>query len=383
MYQNNNPNSATEFIIPNFNLLDVGAFAFLKKSFKRVDLLGGCRYDVRSFSNQELFSATNSSTGFDEIVSAQNSSQTNFQKVFDKFSTTFSGWSGSVGMAYNINQHFTLKANVARGFRAPNVAEISSQGIHPGTGFFQSGSENLKSEFSLQQDLGLFFENHHIDASVEIFNNNISNYIFNQKLQTAKNIDSLVFHGSDKFPVFQFKQTTAHLFGGEFDIEIHPHPLDWLHFENTISGVYAINEGGNGAMINDSNKYLPFIPPIHTNSELRAEFKKQYHRLKYVFVKVGVQYFAAQNRAFLAYNTETKTPSYTLFDAGIGTDFLNNKNKIIARITLLASNLTDVAYQSNMSRLKYMDSYPNNFTGRSGIYNMGRNVSVKLIVPIQ
>ncbi len=44
------------------------------------------------------------------------------------------------------------------------------------------------------------------------------------------------------------------------------------------------------------------------------------------------------------------------------------------------SNLTDVAYQSNMSRLKYTDI--NNVTGRTGVYNMGRNFSIKLLIPI-
>jgi len=32
--------------------------------------------------------------------------------------------------------------------------------------------------------------------------------------------------------------------------------------------------------------------------------------------------------------------------------------------------------------LKYMDDYPVNGTGRNGIYNMGRYVSIKVVVPI-
>jgi len=44
------------------------------------------------------------------------------------------------------------------------------------------------------------------------------------------------------------------------------------------------------------------------------------------------------------------------------------------------NNLTDEAYQSHLSRLKYT---PVNYaTGRTGIYNMGRNLSFKLIFPI-
>jgi iron complex outermembrane receptor protein len=39
-----------------------------------------------------------------------------------------------------------------------------------------------------------------------------------------------------------------------------------------------------------------------------------------------------------------------------------------------------VAYQSNISRLKYGD--PNAVTGRIGVYEMGRNIGFKINVPI-
>ena len=114
---------------------------------------------------------------------------------------------------------------------------------------------------------------------------------------------------------------------------------------------------------------------------MRADIKKRKACFANVYVKIGVQYFAAQNQAFLAYGTETKTPAYTLLDAGAGTDIVNKKGNTLFTVSVLATNLTDEAYQSNMSRLKYFDNYPVNGTGRSGIYNMGRNISFKLVVP--
>ncbi len=383
MYQLNSTDNATEFVIPDYHTFDFGPFAYLKKSLKKLDFSGGARFDVRAFQNESMYTNTNPTTGFDKLVIGADTSAAGASHQFNYYKHTFSGFSGSVGMAYNINRNFCLKANVARGFRAPNIAEISANGIHPGTGFDQLGNGNFVPEFSLQEDLGLFFQNHHISASVEIFNNEISNYIFDEKLQRSKGGDSSVIQGSNTFPVFKFEQTKAHLYGGEMDVDIHPHPLDWLHFENSISIVYAINQGGNGAVINDSNKYLPFIPPIHTNSELRAEFKKKFTHFKNIFAKVGVQIYAAQNRAFLAYNTETKTAGYTLLDAGFGATYTNKKGEPIFNISIFGTNLGDVDYQSNMSRLKYMDNYPVNFTGRSGIYNMGRNISLKLSVPLE
>ena len=50
-------------------------------------------------------------------------------------------------------------------------------------------------------------------------------------------------------------------------------------------------------------------------------------------------------------------------------DFMN--------IYISAENLADVAYQSHLSRLKYAPQNP--LTGRNGVYNMGRNLSLKMI----
>lgn len=378
MYQVNNTNEGTEFVIPNYTLFDIAPFIYVKKELKKFDIAAGARYDTRSFRNSELYTTTNPATGFDKVTSDTSGAV----KQFDNYSHVFNGFSGSVGITYNITAQLLVKANVARGFRAPNISEISAKGVHPGTGFQQLGDANFKPEVNLQEDIGVFFDSHHLSLSAEVFNNVIDHYIFNQKLQSLSGGDSVYTEAGNEYSVYKFRQTKARLFGGEARIDIHPHPLDWLHFENSVSLVYAVNKGGNGTLINDSNKYLPFIPPLHTNSELRAEFRKKLSCFQHIYMKVGMQYYAPQNRAFLADNTETKTPGYTLFEAGMGADVCTKKGKTLFIIGIFCTNLTDVAYQSNMSRLKYFDNYPVNGTGRSGIYSMGRNMSFKLTIPV-
>ncbi len=380
MFQQNNNGAATEFVIPDYHSFDVGPFVFVKRSFGKLDLAAGARSDVRSFSNNDLFTVTDPLTGFNR-QSVYNAGDTTLQKQFTAYQHTFSGFSGSFGGTYNFTDRLCLKANVGRGYRAPNISEISAKGIHPGTGFLQLGNDNFKPEFSLQEDLGLFFESKHVSGSLELFNNIISNYIYNEKLLSAGGSDSNYIQNGNTYPVFKFRQTKAQLYGGEFSFDIHPHPLDWLHIENSISMIYAANLGGNGSLITDSTRYLPFIPPFHTNSELRAEFKKKRGCFAGIFAKAGLQYYAAQHRVYSAYGTETSTPGYILLDAGMGTKIVNNKGVTLFSLVINGSNLTDVAYQNNMSRLKYFDNYPRNGTGRSGIYSMGRNFSFKVTVP--
>jgi iron complex outermembrane receptor protein len=377
MYQVNDVTKGTEFVIPSYTLFDFAPFTYIKKEIKKIDISVGARYDTRSFKNNALYTNTNPTTGFDNAVTDTAAAI----KQFDNYDHIFNGFSGSAGITYNITEQLLIKANVARGYRAPNISEISAKGVHPGTGFQQLGDPNFKPEFNLQEDIGIFFDSHHLSMSAEVFNNTIDNYIFNQKLLSQLGGDSIYMEAGNNYPVYKFRQTKAQLFGGEARIDIHPHPLDWLHFENSISLVYAINKGGNGAVINDSNKYLPFIPPLHTNSELRAEIRKKVACFLHTYFKIGMQYYATQNRVLLENNTETTTAGYTLFDAGFGTDICTKKEITICTIGIFVTNLTDVAYQSNMSRLKYFDNYPINGTGRSGIYSMGRNVSFKLTIP--
>jgi iron complex outermembrane receptor protein len=64
---------------------------------------------------------------------------------------------------------------------------------------------------------------------------------------------------------------------------------------------------------------------------------------------------------------------------GVGADICSNQ-KTFCSLYVYASNLFDVAYQSNMSRLKYGDT--NIVTGRVGVFNMGRNISFKVVIPI-
>ncbi|MDI1354826.1 MAG: TonB-dependent receptor [bacterium] len=378
MYQVNNTDAATNFVIPNYSLFDIAPFLFAKKNKGKWDLAFGARYDMRTFKNSSLFVISDPTTGFDKMVN----DSTGATKRFSEYSHNFSGFSGSFGLTYNFTSQFLIKANVARGFRAPNCSELTAKGVHPGTGFEQIGDANFKPEYSLQADVGAFFDSEHISASAEIFMNTIDNYIFNQKLTSLLGGDSIYQESGNNYPVYKFVQTKALLFGGEASLDLHPHPLDWLHIENSISLVYAENLGGNGAIITAQNKYLPSIPPLHTNTELRAEFRKKRGVFSSLFMKIGFQYYAAQNRAFTMDNTETTTPAYTLLDAGIGSDIVNKKGMTMFTLGFFGTNLMDAAYQSNMSRLKYFDNYPINGTGRSGIYSMGRNVSFKLTIPI-
>lgn len=374
MFQHN-ANEGTEFIIPDYHQFDAGPFILVTKSVHRLDLSAGLRYDVRDFKNDPMYTRINPATGFDMKVSPQDTAGT--AHPFYGNHHTFSGISGSIGATMSITERFLVKANIARGFRAPNILEISANGVHPGTLIYQIGNIRFKPEFSLQEDFGLSYRWDHISGDLDIFNNNISNYIFNHKLLTSQLKDSIIVKGNQ---TYEFQQANAMLYGWDASIDVHP--WDWLHFENSISVIFAFNNGGDGILLTDNTKYLPFIPPLHTITELRATLKSRVKFLSSLYLKLGMEYYARQKRVYSEGNTETPTPGYILFNTGAGADVVNHNGKIVAIINILGNNLTDVAYQSHLSRLKYFEPYPENKTGRSGIYDMGRNISFKVTFPL-
>jgi iron complex outermembrane receptor protein len=180
----------------------------------------------------------------------------------------------------------------------------------------------------------------------------------------------------DDLMAFQFSQFDAVLSGLELNLDIHPHPLDWLHFENSVSFVRGRFKEKVGGTDN-----LPLIPVPKLSSELKAEFKKVGKGLRNFYFKVEMNKFFEQNKPFFAFDTETQTPGYTLLNSGIGTDILNKRDKTIFSIHFAGLNLTNTSYQNHLSRLKYTGM--NLVNGRAGVFNPGRNFSLKVNIPLE
>jgi iron complex outermembrane recepter protein len=361
-----NKNRGIEFLIPEYQFFDWGIFGFAKRHVGKFDFSGGLRFDQRKIS-------------IDALYLDQNGKPTNDLSQTQKFKASelsFSNYSASAGVTYQVSKQWTAKLNASRGFRAPNLAELASNGRHEGTLRYEYGNAQLKAETSFQTDVGLAFNSDHISAEASLFQNNINNYIYSEKLLAKDGTDSIP-NPNQPVPAYLFVQGDAQLTGGEFSVDLHPHPLDWLHFENSFSFVNALNQSKSNS---DSATYLPFIPPARYQSELRANFKKIGDLFSNVFFKTEFAHYWAQDRVLLENRTETKTDSYSLVNAGFGAAVVSRKGITLFSIYISGNNLFDIAYQNHLSRLKYAVENPT--TGRTGVFNMGRNFSFKIVVPI-
>ena len=386
MYQNNALGSnSTDFPIPAYRQFDIGSFAIVKKSFGKLDVSAGVRYDHRSF-NGKAADIDTSVEYFPSLYTGLNPSATqNIMQQFSVLNKNFSGVTGSIGATYNFSDAFLIKANIARGYRAPNVSELSANGADPGSGMFNVGNRNFKPEFSLQEDFGMFLTLSNVSASIEVYDNHLSNYIFQQQILDATgNPERVNADGSANpnglYTKFTYVQTKARIDGGDVNLDIHP--ISWLHFANSLTLTYGTNLG-SGSAVPDSLKYLPTIPPLHTHSELRGSFTKGFSRFRDTYAFIGFDHYNAQDRFFAAYGTETYTAGYNLLSAGVGCNIVNKRGSKILELYIEGTNLANIAYQSNMSRLKYMDNPVVPAGIQSGIFDMGRSISFKVIVPFE
>lgn len=346
MYQQSE-NKGSEYLIPDYDLFDIGLFATASRTFNQWTISGGLRADHRHLHVDGLIDEGN--------------------RRFSEFSRNINGYTGSVGFIYNITSRMNFRANTSRGFRSPNISELSSNGIHEGTARYEIGESKLKPEYSTQFDVGFDYSSYFISLQLSLFANHIDHFIF------AKHIGQ-IFIG-EAYRAYQYTQGDARLYGGEITLDMHP--MKNLHFDNSFSFV-------NARLLHQpaESRWLPLTPAPRWNSDLKYEWpsvklskKASGVNLSGLFVGCGLECNLRQNHFYALDDTETETPSYTLIHASVGTDIMKGLNKL-ATFAIVGSNLTDKAYQSHLSRLKNADVNP--VTKRRGVFNMGRNVSFKL-----
>ncbi|MES2112430.1 MAG: TonB-dependent receptor [Bacteroidota bacterium] len=377
----------TLLLIPNYNFFEIGAFAIANKKIGNLNLSGGIRYDTRTFNGLDHW--VDSTTQAPAAPNTENS----FHE-FQGFKSHFNGISFSLGGAYNFTKDVFVKANLSRGWRAPNVAEAAANGVHDGTVVYEIGDHDIKPETSLEEDIAFGVNSKDVDFEIDLFNNHISNFIYARGLKDAMGADSinnsLNAVGLGAAPVYKYSNGSAQLYGGEIAFNVHPSSISWVELNTTFSYVY-------GHLLNspDSTKYLPFVPPTRITADLKFPVSKIGSHIKNAYFKAGMLTCFQQNDVYRQYaiynglNTEltpyeyaaasSATKGYVLFNAGAGGDIVS-KGKTICSLYIICNNIFNTAYIDYMSRFKYL---PVNYTtGRVGVYNMGRNLSIKLLIPL-
>ena len=132
-------------------------------------------------------------------------------------------------------------------------------------------------------------------------------------------------------------------------------PLSSLSIIGSYS--YLRGEQSNG-------ENLPFIPQNKIRTEIKWG-KSLKGMLNNYYLKIGVEYAFKQDKPSYF---ESPSADYTLLNTGLGFTFLIGNQSI--DLDLVATNLLNHLYIDHLSTLKEL-----------GYFNMGRNLTVSLLVP--
>lgn len=373
MFQNNKNKDATNFPVPNYDLTDFGAFGVATWKKENWTAVGGVRVDARNIRTYDFYVNTNTTTGFDKQVAPPDVVGVTLQ--FPAINQSFHGISLSIGSAYQLNEILNLKFNFSRGYRAPSISEIASNGLDAGAHILYIGNPIFVSEFSWQEDFGLFANFSEVSTSVSLFNKNIENFIYLNQVTDAQGNPLTDAQGNK---TFQYQQATAQLYGLEGTFSWKPKNISGFSFNNQLALCYGFNRNPLFENKKQQGEYLPFIPPARWVSTITQEIELKSKRLSGVNVTTEMDFNARQNRFLELFNTETTTPGYALLNLAGGAT-IHQSQKTNWQFQIQVNNVLDATYQSNMSRLKYFEYYKQSPNGRSGIYSMGRNLCVKII----
>jgi iron complex outermembrane receptor protein len=317
MQQTNN-NFGINYLLPDASISNLGVFSTLNYSIKKLIIQAGLRYDYRYISTQDI--------GVSSDVS--------YRPGFDK---NLHNLTGSIGFKTDIFDRTTIRLNFASGYRAPNLSELTSNGIHENR--IEIGNSALENEQNFQTDLAFEYQNTHIEFYANAFLNNINNYIYLSPTGETQ----------DTYSIYQYNQNDAQLYGGEIGIHFHPHPLDWLHYESSFEMVIGKD---------NSDNYLPLIPANQWKNTVRFtnNFNKKYWSKSFLNIGINHTFKATKISAF-----ENTQEAYTLLNASIGSTRQFNNFDVTANLSV--HNLLDKEYISHLSVLRE-DEIP----------NMGRNI---------
>ena len=328
MFQyNRNDLNTEQFLVPDANNIDGGAYALLNYDLGSWRFQVGARYDLRSIQSFEVPSHY-----------AVNISEEPIDRIYQTIN-----YSGGI---IRQGDRLTTRFNVSSGFRAPHYSELLADGVHHGSLRYEKGDRNLVPEQAIQFDFSMELHYDHFEFFINPYFSLINNYIFIQ------GTDSLVQATTGSYSYFEFQQVDrAVLYGGEVGFHYHPHKMHRLHLSSDFS--LTIGEDLSDNPIN-------LIPQPNINSRIRFDINND-NRFKFDYVTLEHQYFLAQNRVA---EFERPTGEFHLVNLAVKMtydDFLG--------IQLGARNLLNTEYIAHLSPLKNLGP---------GIPQPGINFFVKL-----
>ncbi len=325
------------FLLPEFQRYMTGLFLTSTWTFARQILLQtGLRYDLGIIDIEPYSSPYTGRT-----------KSPDFRGVYHDIS-----W--AVGLGMPLDRGFHIKANLAKSFRMPGAAELSSNGIHHGSFRYELGDTTIRSESAYQFDIGLSMTRKRFSIEFSPFAGYFPNFIYLNPSGSYLLPGGEEVEEADAGQIYTYVQSEAYRFGSELSIHYKPYNNIDLH----VSVEYV--------MASDGTYPLPFIPPLSGLLSLEYSFPAYWKFLHQTKAGLETKIVAAQNQHA---RNEMETPSYQLVNLNLSTKILTKYFPL--GVDFQVQNLFNTRYWNHLS-----------FYRQIGLPEAGRNVQLLLTIPL-
>tara|TARA_B100001115_G_scaffold136533_1_gene104036 strand:+ start:2067 stop:4403 length:2337 start_codon:yes stop_codon:yes gene_type:complete len=312
-YQRNHQ-SGFEFLIPEYGAYQSGLYVLTKGKFQsNLFWDGGLRWEYRQHQSPQ--GITRWWNNIDSLVLRS--------PAIDR---QFSNLAAAFGLSYILRESWQFKLHLARSFRAPNIAELSSNGVHHGTFRHEVGDAHLNPEIAWQVDGLVEYQNEEWLIRLSPYFYYFENMLF---LRPTAQFSNLPEAGQ----LYEYQQAPALQGGAELYWDWHP----WkqLHWSNASE--LLLNRNLNTQLP------LPFSPPWSNLSTLKWEASSWY-------LSADWRYTFAQDRTD---RNEKASPAYHLF--GLQAAYKLKWADQQLQIHIAVHNLFDTFYLRHLSRYRILN----------------------------
>jgi len=358
-YQDNfaNPATGVRRLIPDYEKFDFGTFLIGEYRLNDQWVVdAGVRYDYTKVDAQKFYRTSRwEERGYDvdfpELVIDDRGTQLLTNPVFD-----YNNISATVGFNYRSENSDNLKFNYALAQRAPNPAELFSDGLHHSAARIELGDIRIGSETSNKLMLSYSKDFENWGFTFEPYANFITDFIVLEPT-------GVEFTIRGAFPVWGYRQTDVRILG--FDVFGYS---DWTtnwRSEHQFSLVKGKDVKRNIALINIpsanfSNK-LMYSKPEWKGLELSLQSQYVFRQNE---VPPNIRVFSPQEQQEVLLEINTAPEAYHLLNFNSKLDF--NLGTSVLTTSLSINNLLDTNYREYLNRQRFFAD------------DLGRNIILQL-----
>jgi iron complex outermembrane receptor protein len=250
------------------------------------------------------------------------------------------------GLNYQWNTVHISKVWLGSSFRAPNVSELYSNGVHHGVAAYEIGNKNLNPEQAINLSMHHTYSKKKMNVYAQAYAYYFFNYIYLEPVQPP----TLTIRGA--FPTFEYQQAPAWYWGGD---------LSWSdtiakrHFvQSTISFVSAQNAS--------SHEWIWSIPSTRWNQ--RWVYRHPISEKMVGYIGAELQWVFHKKQYEVDQDYLQPPPTYVLGNAEIGVNWKQGNHQW--RFQCSVKNIWNQVYRDYLDRFRYYQDAP------------GRNIQVRI-----